>query len=267
MPTPGPSTPTAAAYWDAVFAENRFDYARIEPIPPGDPACEAALAHFGELRGRTLLDLGCGRGATSLFFAERGARVIAVDASAVAVENLRRHCAAHAIGNVVPVHATAHEIARVPEAAGLAGGADFVFGSMILHHIEPFRAFVPQLRAAVRPSGCGFFYENNARSPLLVWFRDHVVGRGWVPKFGDPDEFPLTPDEVDELRRAFAVRVEYPRLKFFELVSQYLLRGRARRMFEGLDRWAYQAVPALRPHSYLQYIYLSSDEQGGRTRA
>jgi SAM-dependent methyltransferase len=255
------SASSNTGYWDTVFAENRFDYARIEPIPAGDPACEAAHAHFGDLRGRTLLDLGCGRGATSLFFAERGARVIALDASSVAVENLRRHCVARGVQEVVAVQARAHDLRRaladVSRDAGGEATVDFVFGSMILHHVEPFREFVPELRAVVRPGGRGFFYENNARSRLLVWFRDHVVGRGWVPKFGDPDEFPLTPDEVDALRQAFTVDVAYPRLKFFELVAQYLLRGAGVRACEALDRWAYQALPALRPHSYVQWLYLS----------
>ena len=34
-----------------------------------DPVLLAALKHFGDVRGSTLLDLGCGAGRTSLFFA------------------------------------------------------------------------------------------------------------------------------------------------------------------------------------------------------
>jgi len=70
----------------------------------------------------------------------------------------------------------------------------------------------PSSRRCGPPYGGGraFFYENSAMSSLLVWFRQHVVGRWWVPKCGDEEEFPLTPGEVDMLRRAFAVRVAYP---------------------------------------------------------
>jgi hypothetical protein len=41
--------------------------------------------------------------------------------------------------------------------------------------------------------GRGFFWENNARIKSMIWFRQNIVGKLWVPKFGDSEEFPLTP--------------------------------------------------------------------------
>lgn len=254
---------SVVAFWDELFAASRDGGGVCVELPDrADPVHAAALAHFGDVRGRTVLDLGCGRGAASLALARAGAHVVSVDVSQVAVDNLRRYCAAHGVDNVVPVCAPALALSSLAEqplgpGAHRLGQVDFVFGSMILHHIEPLPTFAGQLRAILRDGGRGFFFENNARSRLLVWFRDHIVGRGWVPKFGDPEEFPLTPDEVEVLRRHFRVDVSYPWLKFFQLVPQYLLGGRAGRLFARLDRWAYAAVPALRPHSYVQYLRLS----------
>lgn len=96
------------------------------------------------------------------------------------------------------------------EAIGEFGAFDFVYGAMILHHIEPFPEFARPLRSAVAPDGRAFFYENSAMNRVLVWFRTHVGGKLWVPKRGDDEEFPLTPGEVDTLREHFKVRVEYP---------------------------------------------------------
>jgi hypothetical protein len=40
----------------------------------------------------------------------------------------------------------------------------------------------------------------------------------WIPKYGDPDEFPLTPQEVDKLRRYSHVEIQYPEIVFFSLI-------------------------------------------------
>jgi SAM-dependent methyltransferase len=240
---------SAAEFWDHVFEPGDRDAgSRIEMPDPRDPVLLRACEHFGELRGRTLIDVGCGRGATSLFFASRGAQVISVDRSPVAIKNLTDYCTRRKIANIRPVQISALELPRV-------GNADFVFGSMILHHLEPFDRFVEALRAVLRADGKAFFWENSARSALLIWFRQNVVGRLWVPKYGDPDEFPLTPSEVDLLRRHFAVHVEIPELVLFRLISLYLLRNRLRAPFAWADRIGYR-FGWLRKYSYTQYIIL-----------
>jgi 2-polyprenyl-3-methyl-5-hydroxy-6-metoxy-1,4-benzoquinol methylase len=240
----------ATEFWDNIFAQgDQGGYSRVEPSDPRNPLLLRAYQHFGDVRGRRLVDLGCGRGDCSLYFASLGADVISVDLSAVAVRNLQAYCSAHGVKNVRAVQLPALELQSL-------GSVDLVFGSMILHHIEPFARFAAVLRAVLPPDGKAFFWENNARSALLIWFREHVVGRLWVPKHGDPDEFPLTPEEVDQLRERFTVEVEYPDLVLFRMISRYLLRGHCMRPFEGLDHYFYRFA-ALRQYSYQQYLCLS----------
>lgn len=240
----------ATQFWDDIFANGvHAAYSRVEMPDGADPVLARALRHFGDVRGRTLVDLGCGRGASSLFFASLGARVVSVDLSAVAVRNLREYCERHGISNITPMQVSALDLRSI-------GNADCVFGSMILHHIEPFDRFVEALRAVLRPGGRAFFWENNARSSLMIWFRRHWVGRLWIPKYGDPDEFPLTPDEVDRLRLHFTVEVEIPELVLFRMISLYLLRNRMRAPFALADRIGYR-FPWLRQYSYKQYLCLS----------
>jgi len=235
-------SPAHGAFWDNVYATS--DYSRV----PETRILEPALAFFGDVRGKTLMELGCGPGAASLYLAQRGANVIAVDVSQKAIDDLQRHCAAHAIANVRPVRADALSIDAV-------GPVDFVYGSMILHHVEPFAQFALVLRRVLRPGGKAFFYENSAMSSLLVWFRQHIVGRLWVPKYGDPDEFPLTAAEILELRKHFEVRVEIPELLFFALAGQYLLRGRFTKPLSALDR-AFYRRGWLTNYSYRQFVML-----------
>jgi SAM-dependent methyltransferase len=240
----------ATHFWDNIFAQGaRAEYSRVEMPDRTSPVLQRALRHFGNVQGRTLIDLGCGRGASSLYFASLGADVISVDLSAVAVRNLEQYCEAHQVRNVKPVRLSALELESL-------GTAHFVFGSMILHHIEPFARLADALRAVLPADGKAFFWENNARSSLMIWFRQHVVGKLWIPKHGDPDEFPLTPGEVAELRRRFIVEIEYPELVLFRMISRYLLRGHCMAPFEALDRYCYR-FDALREYSYQQYLCLS----------
>jgi hypothetical protein len=118
------------------------------------------------------------------------------------------------------------------------GDFDFVFGNLILHHLEPFGLFASVLRKTIITGGKAFFHENSAVSDLLIWFRNNLVGKYGIPKYGD-DEFPLTPQEVEILKKHFTVEVENPELVFFGLVSVYLLKGKFHKALKGLDDYLY----------------------------
>ena len=147
------------------------------------------------------------------------------------------------------VHYTAQEILTLEK-------VDFIFGSMILHYIEPFEEFAAILRDAIKPGEKCFFWENNGRSKIMIWFRKNIVGKLFVPKYGDPDEFPLTPREAGELNKYFTVEIEYPELLFFRMISLYLFHGYFGKPFQMLDSYFYQFC-SFRKHSYRQYLCLS----------
>lgn len=239
----------AQEFWDDIFQNRSHDAEHLVDFPdPANPVFRRALQHFGDVRGKTLVDVGCGSGASALFFASLGARVIAIDLSSKAIDNLRRYCADHGITNIDPRVMSAQDI-------GSLKGADFVFGSMILHHIEPFADFARALRHAVAPGGKAFFWENNGASDAMMWFRANVIGKFWIPKYGDTDESPLAPHEVDQLRKHFRVTAEFPELIYFRMASTYLLRGRLHRQAARIDDYLYR-FPAIRKYSYRQYLSL-----------
>ncbi len=177
-----------------------------------------------------------------------GADVHVIEISSNAVNILKQYTRDHGLS--ITVHHT--------DAMNFAdcGPFDFIFGSMILHHIEPFEKFAEVLDNALKPGGKAFFLENNANSRLLVWFRNNIVGKWGVPKKGDDKEFPLTPDEVDCLRKKMHVRQEFPEMFFFRLIPMYLLRGKFSKQFQQLDKVAFR-IKVLRKLSYRQYLYIS----------
>lgn len=231
------------------FWESR--YAIEEPPEPQAIVARAvrdALEYFGPMEGKRVLDIGCGTGATSLLLAKTGAQVTALDYSRNAVDSLARYTEAKGITNITPVCGDALKIDRL-------GGFDFVFGSLILHHIEPFATFCAVLRNALEPGGRGFFLENNAASEMLIWFREHVVGKLWVPRCGDGIEFPLTPGEIAMLRGHFRVETRIPEMIFFQLVSTYLLRRRLKGFTRSIDDLLFRYNVG-KKYSYRQYVLI-----------
>lgn len=233
-----------AGFWDDIYADGRGGF-----ILGGDDALVASCRHFGNIQDAKVLDLGCGDGASSLYFAERGAKVTAIDNSPVAIQQLSNICLSRGINNISPVVCSAFEIDKL-------GPFDFVFGSMILHHLEPFNEFAAVLRRSVASGGKAFFYENNAYSDLLIWCRNNLVGKWGIPKNGDDDEFPLLPQEVQQLAEHFNAVTFYPELFFFRLASNYLFKGKIEKQAHALDRYFYR-FQFFRKYSYRQYVLLS----------
>lgn len=232
-------------FWNKIYATHQTH------IPnESDPVLSAALKHFGDVRGAKLLDLGCGDGSTSLFFAKKGANVVAVDISEAAVDSLSQFCTENKINNITPIKCSAFDILELAP-------FDLVFGKMILHHLEPFEDFSDILRTSIAADGKAFFHENSAVSDLLIWFRNNLVGKYGIPKYGDDEEFPLMPKEVKSLHKNFSVEIVYPELVFFRLASVYLLKDRlSQLLMKRLDEYFFQ-FPSFRKYSYQQYLLLS----------
>ncbi len=208
-----------------------------------------ALTHFGDINGKRIIDLGFGNGLASIYFASKGATVISVDYSEVALDKLSRFCRENAIDNIHPVCISALDLDQLEP-------VDFIFGSLILHHIEPFDQFSSILRKTIKNGGKGYFWENNSRSNILIWFRNNLVGKLWIPKRGDEDEFPLMPQEIELLRNHFDVQVNYPYMHFFRMASNYIFRGKLRNPLVRVDNFLFN-FKRFRKYSYRQEIYLS----------
>lgn len=241
--------PSAQDFWDerhSMGAQSGIHGSGTDAT--GDPVTRRALRFFGDLHGKRLLDLGSGSGDAALFFARQGAHVTAVDLSEIAVERINQRAVDAKLDTVAAVTCPAQQIDSL-------GSFDFIFGALILHHIEPFEPFVDTLNKCLRPGGQAFFYENSAKSRLLIWFRENVVGKFWVPKYGDPDEFPLTEVEVAILARHFSLHREVSEVVFFELAAAYLLRGHFAPPFKWMDRLLFRTHWG-RSLSYFQNLYL-----------
>jgi ubiquinone/menaquinone biosynthesis C-methylase UbiE len=216
-----------------------------------------ALQLLGDMRGKRVLDCGCGPGHTSVMLAKRGAQVTAFDISAVQLETAHDLAAANGVSV---------EIIRQPfEQLDFAEESfDLAFGAFILHHVELAKAS-QKLSRLLRPGGRAVFIENSARNPILMAARRLLCGSFGIPRYSDDqEEHPLTRQDLEVLRKCFLglCQAHYANFTFFRLADFYILQKRwpklttlLRRMDENLARF-----PVVRGYGYFQVIQLDKQE-------
>jgi SAM-dependent methyltransferase len=120
---------------------------------------QLAALLLGDLAGKDLLDMACGMGEESVYFAKLGARVTGIDISDVGIASLRKRAAFHRLD------ITAMEMRCDPTAFPDAS-FDRVHGLGILHHVG-IEAGLREVDRVLRPGGVGVFLEPLGDSTLL----------------------------------------------------------------------------------------------------
>lgn len=229
---------------DELAAE--LDPTRLPPRPI-DELEEALLAQLGDLRGKSVLELGCGSGDLTFHLVSAGAAVTALDISPGMVEVARRRLAVYA-----PEHEVEWIVGPAEEASKQCEPFDIVVGKWILHHTDT-EALAPELARLLHEGGRGVFIENSGFNPILRFARRHVAGRAGIPRLGTEDEHPLLDADYDAFRRHFAaVELSFPNFDFFRLFDRQVFRFRHRRIsrvLHALDRLLYRVRP-LRRYSF-----------------
>jgi 2-polyprenyl-3-methyl-5-hydroxy-6-metoxy-1,4-benzoquinol methylase len=126
------SSAEASMTSDATLRESARNLARYQRPPATTPyPLEYAYHLLGDLRGRRILDFGCGSGANAVQLAHRGAQVWALDISEDLIRLAQRRLAVNGrAGTAQFIVASAHEL-PFPDAS-----IDVVFGIAILHHLD-----------------------------------------------------------------------------------------------------------------------------------
>jgi SAM-dependent methyltransferase len=164
--------------------------------PPLDTVfpLEFAYAMLGDVRGRTVLDFGCGSGENALLLARRGARVVGVDISESLIRLARRRLEVNGCGaDARFVVGSAHDL---PVASC---AIDVVFGIAILHHLD-LDAASREVFRVLAPGGRAIFQEPVRDSTLLRAVRRMIPYR--APDVS-PYERPLTSAELRRFAQPF----------------------------------------------------------------
>lgn len=144
---------------------------------------------LGDVRGKRVLDLGCGLGEAAVFFATRGADVTASDVSPGMLELVGRVAAHHQVS--VTVHCAPAEDTRLP-----GDSFDIVYAANVLHHIDTATG-LDEIRRVLKPGGTFVSWDPLAHNPAINVYRRMAM------KLRTVDEHPLRWSDLELFRSRF----------------------------------------------------------------
>jgi SAM-dependent methyltransferase len=205
--------------------------------PPADTpyGLEYAFYLLGDIRGSTVLDLGCGTGENLMPLIKRGANVIAMDISPelVALAQRRMEIYGREGGSAVVRVGSAYETG-LPSAS-----VDIVFCMALLHHLDLPTAH-DEIYRILRPGGRFILREPIRFSRTMNTLRQLFP----APKADTSDyEHPMTRDELAVVTQGFVVLAERNfRLPFIPLLNKFMVRTK---LLWHCDRWLLRHFPQL----------------------
>ncbi len=180
-----------AAYHDRWAVDIEADSLLVEPNFMASTAVENRfiLEYFGDLSGKKLLDVGCGAGESSIYFARQGAHVTAIDISEGQLGVARKFAAD------CNVEVAFHQL-PLERIDSLNASFDLIYGNGVLHHVDLYQS-ARALAAVLRPNGKGAFIEPLSHNPIIWLYRKMAAA------VRTPTERPLYIRDVEIFREFF----------------------------------------------------------------
>lgn len=194
-------------------------------------ALEFAFHLLGDLRGATVVELGCGDGLNTVILAALGASVIGVDISEESLALTVARARANGVAaRVRAIHASALQLPLT------ACSADKVLCVAILHHVDAHAA-AAEIQRVLKPGGVAVFLEPMEGPPALRLLKRMIPKSAGV----SPDERPLSGSEVHSVERTVGGG---RRRRAFGLTHRIMDRielrsDRLEQMSLHLDRWLF----------------------------
>lgn len=165
--------------------------------PPANTpfSLEYAYHLLGDVRGKSVLDYGCGSGDNSVLLAKRGAKSIGVDISPELIELANKRLALHDLSRNAEFRiGSAHELPLEDESV------DVAFGIAILHHLDLSLSSAEIFRV-LKKGGRAIFVEP-VRNSKFVWFVRNLIP--YQAADISPYERPLTEIKLKEFAKDFS---------------------------------------------------------------
>ncbi len=149
------------------------------------------LRHMGDLTGKTLLDIGCGLGESSVYFAIHGAAVTALDISPQMIAFAHKLAAYHS----TRISGKVSTAETLPEPDNTY---DLVYVANTLHHVTDKARLLAEIARVLKPGGRFFSIDPLCYNPVINMYRRMAT------KVRTPDERPLSFADVALARQYFA---------------------------------------------------------------
>lgn len=149
------------------------------------------LKQLGDIRGKRLLDLGCGAGENSVYFAKKGALCVASDYSPGMVEVALKLAAANNVK--IQGHTMNAMSLDCPDCS-----FDIVYASNLLHHLPNPQAAISEMHRVLKPGGKACFWDPLRHNPIINVYRRIAT------KVRTEDETPLDINIVNFVKSQFS---------------------------------------------------------------
>ncbi|WP_263970955.1 class I SAM-dependent methyltransferase [Leptolyngbya sp. NIES-2104] len=149
------------------------------------------LRQLGDVRGKLLLDLGCGAGENSVYFARLGAQCVAADYSPGMVDvalQLAERNGVQIEGRVINAMSI-----DIPD-----NTFDIVYASNLLHHIPDPKVTLQEMHRILKPGGRACFWDPLRHNPVIN------VYRRMATEVRTEDETPLDIGIVNFIRSLYS---------------------------------------------------------------
>lgn len=196
--------------------------------PPAETAfpLEQTFHLVGDVAGKTVLDFGCGNGASVVVLVHKGARVIGMDISPELIELARRRVEMQCKGLPEPelMVGSAYETG-LPDAS-----VDVVLSNALLHHLD-LPTVMKEIKRILKPTG-RLIINEPVRFPRIL-----QMGRKLFPKRGEISEYehPLTREEYSIITDWF--EMEYEKAFRLPLLSLAIRLGADGKNLMGMYRF------------------------------
>jgi SAM-dependent methyltransferase len=206
--------------------------------PPADTAYPLEYAYYllGDVRGKTVLDFGCGTGENIIPLKRRGANVIGIDISPDLIELAKRRA--------LDAHVEADLRVASAYNTGLPDQSiDVIFSIALIHHLEIPRV-QQEIARILRKDGYVVLQEPIRFSAAYNRLRNLLPARGDISEY----EHPLTADEFKQLTEFFiSSDTRWFRLPFVALYIRIF--SKAPRLLWRASNWIINRVPPARRYA------------------
>jgi SAM-dependent methyltransferase len=243
METAGERYAIERAKWDAHAGDPNEPL--VAPPPDADFVSVASketllpgiVEFLGDLRGKRVVEYGCGLGKMTVLLARSGAHVSAFDLSAGSVEVAQRRAELVGVEDRIEFAVAPGEDLPYEDET-----FDLAFGKAVLHHLDA-TAGARELARILKPGGRGAFSEPLGTNPIVKAVRDHVP---YPNKHDRGADIPLRREDIDAWMAPFST-AEIRGVQLVSMVERMLGFGKRIPPLRYIDRELLRRWPGLWP--------------------
>jgi len=169
------------------------------------PEYKEAVKQLGNIKGKKILNLGCGLGEEAVYLSIQGAKVTALDISREMLEITKKLAKKYGVNKKISFICMSAEKLKFNNET-----FDFVFGCNILHHVD-IKKTISETKRVLRSKGSAVFFEPLAYNPLIN------VYRIMANKVRTDGEHPLKVKDLEKIKLFFP-KMTHRECQFFTLL-------------------------------------------------